>query len=99
MLHVHRARSALNWHLKLPLKEKIHPLGTWSILRGCACFWLLKGLRANWLGGRLPWMRLDLEAVVPAGYPKQYHPLRLGRLRGQQTRRTKDAMSHVEPNT
>ena len=44
-------------------------------------------------------MRLDSVAVVPAGYPKELHPLRLDRLRGQQTRRTNDAMSHVEPNT
>ena len=33
-------------------------------------------------------MRLDSEAVVPAGYLEQFRPLRLGRLRGQQTRRT-----------
>src|SRR6267154_4293567 len=99
MLRVHRARSALNWHLKLPLKEKIHPPGIWSILQGCACFWLLKGPQANWLGGCSAWMRLDSEAVVPAGYPKQIHPLRLGHPRGQQTRRTNNAMSHIDPNT
>ena len=98
-LRVRRARSALNWYLKLSLKENIHPPGTWSILQGYAYFWSLKGPRANWLGGRLPWMRLDSEAVVPAGYPKQHHPHRLGRLRGQQTQRTNDAMSYVEPNT
>ena len=44
-------------------------------------------------------MRLDSEAVVPAGYPKQLHPLRRGRLRGQQTRRTNNAMSYLGPNT
>lgn len=44
-------------------------------------------------------MRLDSEAVVPADYPKEFHPLRLGHLRGQQTRRTDDAMSHIELNT
>ena len=38
-------------------------------------------------------MHLDLEAVGPAGYPKQAHPLRLDHLRGLQTRRTKGAMS------
>ncbi len=44
-------------------------------------------------------MRLDSEAGDPAGYPKQLHLLRPGRLRGQRTRRTKDIMSHVEPKT
>jgi len=38
-------------------------------------------------------MHLDLEAVGPAGYPKQVHPLRPDHLRGLQTRRTNEAMS------
>jgi len=42
-------------------------------------------------------MHLDLEAVGPAGYPKQVHPLRPDHLRGQQTRRTKEAMSMSSP--
>jgi len=42
-------------------------------------------------------MHLDLEAVGPAGYPKQVHPLRPDHLRDLQTRRTNEAMS-VELN-
>lgn len=44
-------------------------------------------------------MHLDSEVVDPGGYPKQFHPLRPGRLRVRQTRRTTDAMSQVGPNT
>lgn len=42
-------------------------------------------------------MHSDSEAGGLAGYPEQVHPLRLGRLRGLQTRRTGDLMSYVEP--
>jgi hypothetical protein len=44
-------------------------------------------------------MHLDSEVVDPGGYPKQFHPLRPGRLRVRQTRRTTDAMSQVGLNT